>query len=109
MKQNVVGLISCILLTMSLGCSPCFAVEVIGGLTSTFNAKTGELVLLTSEGQVTVYLPQTVGISVKPRLATQPVPADWTFLRNNLIEGTRVSIELLDKLVTNIVILEVPQ
>ena len=109
MKHKVIVSVACVLLVISLSCSPCAAAELTGEVTSSFNAKNGKVVVLTSEGEVSVYLPRTVDILVKPRLRKEPVPADWDFLRNNLFAGTKVKIQITDQLVTSIVVLEVPQ
>jgi len=109
MKHKVSVSIACMLLTISLTFSPCAAAELIGEVTSAFNAKTGKLILLTSEGEMVCYLADTAVISVKPKLSTEPVPADWEFLRNNLFAGTKVRIDAVDRTVTSIVVLEVPQ
>jgi len=109
MKHKVIVSIACMLLTISLTFSPCAAAELIGEVTSAFNAKTGKLILLTSEGEMVCYLADTAVISVKPKLSTEPVPADWEFLRNNLFAGTKVRIDAVDRTVTSIVVLEVPQ
>jgi len=109
MKRTIGIIIGCILLMGSMVSSPCSAADRIEGVTVAFNAKTGVLVLHTSQKEVRAYLPQSVNILVKPRLSTEPVPSDWELLHNNLFPGTKVRIDTMDQMVTTIVVLEVPQ
>lgn len=109
MKRNVAILIGVIFFVSHVFLSYCLAAEVTEGVTVDFNATTGSLILQASEKEVRVYLPETVAIQVTPRLGSEPVPADWDFLRHNLFTGTKVRLEVINRAITRLIITEVPQ
>jgi len=109
MKRNAAILIGIVFILGHILSGHCLAAEVIEGVTAVFNPAIGALTIQTSEKEIRVYLSETVDIQVTPRLGSEPVPADWDFLRHNLFAGTKVSLEISNGIVTCLIVTEVPQ
>jgi hypothetical protein len=86
------------------------AEQIITGITKSFDAKTGRLVIQTeTRGEATYSIPQTVKAYLKVKGRDTEVANAWQFLQDNLMKGTRVQILPTGGTVITIWILEVPR
>lgn len=108
MKTKTPVLITLVLLITSLISLSCLAQEMIHGVTKAFNPKTETLLLQTSQGEITAHLSQDVDIYVKLRRGEEKITETWEFLKNNLFQGTKVTVEVIEQQVTTIIVVEVP-
>jgi hypothetical protein len=96
-----------VLLTISLlyGAEP-----IISGITKSFDAKTGILVIQTTNGSTATFsVPQTVKVYIRAKGRDIEVLNSWQVLRDNLIKGTKVQILSYGGVLNTIWLVEVPR
>ncbi|MCD6152135.1 MAG: hypothetical protein J7J70_10885 [Deltaproteobacteria bacterium] len=104
MLKTKIGLVVMVVVFL-LASSLSFSQIVIYGEVKDFNFHTGEVVLQTEMGESIFYLSQ----STKAYLKSKKYPKGWEFLKDNLLNGTKVKIITLGESVAEIFVLEIPQ
>jgi hypothetical protein len=108
--KRVIVFIVCIVAASFLISTICYANEMISGVTKSFDAKTGRLVLQTSsQSEATFSLPQTVQVYMRAKGKDIEVADSWQFLQDNLMKGTKVQLMRSGGTVGTIWIMEVPR
>ena len=111
MRKKTIGIFVIILVTSWLIPSLCLAAVTVTGVTKSFNTESGRLVLTTqSQTETTLHISQTVKVYIKTQdedIAVKEADT-WKFLEDNVMRGTRITIEKTDGVVTALWILEVP-
>jgi hypothetical protein len=110
MLQKVTVFIASIFVASLVMSSVCSAQQTITGVVKTFNAKTGTVVIQTaSQKDATFSVSQTVVVFRKANGKDIQVAEAWQFLKDNLMNGTKVQLKQLAGTVVTIWILGVPQ
>ena len=111
MRKKAIGIFALILAASWLIPSLCLAAVTVTGVTKSFNTESGRLVLTTqSQTETTLSISQTVTVYLKAPDEDIAIAEEvtWKFLGDNLLKGTRVTIEKTEGVVTALWILEVP-
>jgi hypothetical protein len=88
----------------------CYANEMVFGITKSFDAKSGRLVMQTaSQREATYFLPQSVTVYLRVLGKDNAVTDGGRFLQDNLINGTQIQVLQSGGTVITIWILEVPR
>ncbi len=88
----------------------CDASNMVSGVTKSFDAKTGRLVVQTAPQRETAFfLPQTVQVYLRVKGKDIEFADSWRFLQNNLMQDTRIQLMQSGGEVVTIWILEVPR
>ena len=108
-KKIIIGMMLSLMTTLLIS-SVCFAEIMENGVTKSFNSTSGSLVIQTPSGrETTILIPQTVKGYIKTKNNEDIEVVDvWNFLKDNLFNGTKVTIEKINGVVTAIWVLEVP-
>jgi len=110
MKKVIIFFTACIitvLLTISLvyGAEP-----IVSGITKSFEAKAGRLVIQTTTGGTATFsVPQTVKVYIRVQGRDIAVSSSWKVLQDNLIKGTKIQILSYGGVPDTIWIVEVPR
>jgi hypothetical protein len=106
MKKEVIVFILAASMLIS---SVCFAETQVTGVTTSFDPDSGRLVLQTqSRSATTVSIPQTVKVYLMTNTEAREGAEAWKILKDNLFKGTKVQLEMSERAVTAIRIVEVP-
>ena len=109
MKKVIVSMVSIMAAGMLIA-AICNANEMVSGVTKSFDAKVGRLVMQTaSQGEATFSVPQSVKVLLRVRGKDTEIADAWNFLENNLRKGTKVQVLQAGGSVLTIWILEVPR
>ena len=111
MRKKTIGIVVLILATAWMIPSLCLAAVTVTGVTKNYHSQSGTLVLTTqSQTETTLHISQTVTVYIKTQDEDIAVEEEdtWKFLRDNLLKGTKVTVEKTKGVVTTIWISEVP-
>ncbi|MCJ7547768.1 MAG: hypothetical protein MUP30_13285 [Deltaproteobacteria bacterium] len=109
MKKAIVFIV-CIMAAVVLISTICYANEIVSGVTKSFDAKSGRLVLQTApQRESTFSIPQSVKVLLRAKGKDIEVADEWRFLQDNLIKGTKIQLLQSGGTVITIWILEVPR
>jgi hypothetical protein len=88
----------------------CYADNMVSGIVTSFDAKTGRLIMQTSsQSEATFSIPQSVKVYLRADGKDIEFADSWQFLRDNLMQGTKVQMLRIEGSVITIWILEVPR
>ena len=110
MRKQLILIMMLSLMAALLVSSVCFAEKMENYVIKSFDSISGRLVLQTPSGDETIVsIPQAVKGYIKTKNNEDIEIFDvWNFLKDNLFNGTKVTIEKIDGVVTAIWVLEVP-
>ncbi len=109
MKKSSV-LVVCIIAAALLISTCCHANEMVSGVVTGFDAKSGRLVMQTAPHREATYsLFQTVSVYLRVKGKDIEITDEWRFLQNNLMKGTEIRVLQSGGTVITIWILEVPR
>jgi len=109
MKKVIVFMVS-IMAAGVLISTICYANEMVSGITKSFDAKTGRLVLQTApQRESTFSIPQSVKVFLRTKGKDIEVADEWRLLQDNLMKGTKIQLLQSGGTVITMWILEVPR
>lgn len=110
MLRKISCLVVCFLTAALLIANRCYADEMVSGVVKSFDAKTGRLIVQTApQREATFSIPQIVKVYLRAKGKDIEVADSWRFLRDNLMESTKLRLMISGGSVITIWILEVPR
>jgi hypothetical protein len=110
MKKAIVFIVCIVATFFLISTIICYANEMVSGVTKSFDAKSGRLVLQTApQTEATFSIPQSVKVFLRTKGKDIEVADEWRLLQDNLMKGTKVQLMQSGVAVITIWILEVPR